>query len=83
MRKIFASVHRPARRVFVIGWLAVAAVVLASTVLYIGAGAAFDSYTAVDISESLLAGSRPAAVAVCVSSLLIEYRSKQKSNSSD
>lgn len=83
MKKIFCSVHRRARAVFVIGWLIVAAVVAASTVLYIGAGTVFDYYSAVDLSENLLAASRPAAVAVCVSSLSVEYCLKRKNSSSD
>ncbi len=83
MRKFFASVHRPARRVMIIGWITVALIVAVSTVLYIGAGAVFDYYSAIEISETLLAFSRPVAVAVCVVSLLSEYRSRQKESSSD
>lgn len=83
MKKIFATVHRPARRVFVIGWLIVAAVLAASTVLYIGAGQLFDYYSAVEISESLLASVRPISIAVCLSSLSIEYYSKRKKDSSN
>lgn len=83
MRKIFASVHRPARLLMIIGWLTVAVTVAASAVLYIGAGDVFDYYSAIGISENLLAVSRPIAVVVCVFSLLIEYRSKQKNTPSD
>ena len=67
----------------IIGWLTVAVTVAASAVLYIGAGEVFDYYSAIGISENLLALSRPIAVVVCVFSLLIEYRSKQKNTPSD
>ncbi len=80
MRKVFESVHRPARRVMIIGGVTVVLVIAVSTVLYIGAGAVFDYYSAIEISEALLALSRPIAVAVCVISLLSEYRSKQKNS---
>lgn len=83
MKKTLKSVHRPARRVLAIGWMSVALIVAVSTVLYIGAGTVFDYYSATEVSEYLLALSRPVAVAVCVISLLIEYRSKQKKSSSD
>ena len=82
MRNFLASVHRPARIVLIVGWLTVAATVVASAVLYIGAGTVFDYYSSVSASENLLAFSRPVAVAVCVFSLLIEYRSRQKNNRS-
>lgn len=80
MRNFLASVHRPARIILIVGWLTVAAIVAVSAVLYIGAGAVFDYYSSVTASENLLAFSRPIAVAVCAFSLLIEYRSKRKSN---
>lgn len=83
MKKIFKDIHRPARRVLVIGWLIVAAVLAASTVFYIGAGRAFDYYSAVEISGKLLASVRPLAIAVCASSLGLEYRAIRKKNSSN
>ena len=83
MKKILASVHRSARLIMISGWAAVAAIVIASAVLYIGAGEMFDYYSAIKTSENLLALSRPAAVAVCTFSLLAEYRSKQKNTPSD
>lgn len=83
MKKIFATVHRPARRAFVIGWLIIAVILAASTVLYIGAGTLFDYYSAVDISESLLAGVRPISIVVCISSIGLEYYSTQKKDSSN
>lgn len=83
MKKVFASVHRPARRILIIGWLTVALIIAVSTVLYIGAGAVFDYYSAIEISEYLLALSRPVAVAVCTVSLLSEYCSRRKKSSSD
>ncbi len=78
MKNIFKGVHRPARRVFISGWSVVLTVLAASTVLYIGAGSLFDYYSAVEISESLLASVRPISVAVCVSSLGVEYYLRQK-----
>lgn len=81
MKEIFKDIHAPARRVFVIGWLIVAAVLAASTVFYIGAGRAFDYYSAVEISEKLLASVRPLAIAVCASSLGLEYRAKHSKDS--
>ncbi len=83
MKKLLKGVHRRARRVFITGWLIVSAVLAASTVLYIGAGSLFDYYSAVEISEGLLASVRPISIAVCVSSLGIEYYLKQKKDSSD
>ncbi len=82
MRKIFKEIHAPARRVFVIGWLIVAAVIIVSAVLYIGAGRVFDYYSSVEISEKLLASARPASIGVCVSALSLEYCSIRKQNSS-
>lgn len=78
MKKIFSQIHRPAKRAFIIGWLIIFIMLAASTVLYIGAGDLFDYYTAVDISEKLLAWVRPVAVAVCLSSVALEYFSKNK-----
>ena len=83
MKDILKNVHRPARRVFIAGWAVVLTVLAASTVLYIGAGSLFDYYSAVEISEGLLASVRPISVAVCISSLGIEYYSKQKKDSSN
>ena len=82
MKKIFREIHRPARRVFVIGWLIVAAVVIVSAVLYIGAGRMFDYYFSVEISEKLLASARPVSIGVCVSAIGLEYCSIRKQNSS-
>lgn len=81
MKEIFKGLHRPARRTFVIGWLIVAAVVAASTVLYIGAGRVFDYYSSVEISEKLLASARPVSIGVCVSALGLEYYSKRNKSS--
>lgn len=83
MRKIFKELHRPARRVFVIGWIVIAAVVAASAVLYIGAGSVFDYYSSVEISEKLLASARPVSIGVCACSLGLEYRAIRKKNSSN
>lgn len=81
MKKIFSQIHRPAKSTFVIGWIIVFAMLAASTVLYIGAGNLFDYYIAVDVSEKLLAGVRPVAVSVCLSSVALEYFSKNKEKS--
>ena len=81
MKEILKNVHRPAKYVFIIGWLVTAAVVALSTVLYIGAGEVFDYYSAVDLSEKLLTSARPLSVAVFAVSTGIEYCSKTKSNS--
>ena len=70
MREILKNVHRPAKCVFVIGWIVVAAVVAASTVLYIGAGEIFDYYSAVALSEKLLTSARPISVAVFAASTI-------------
>lgn len=83
MREILKNVHRPVKCVFVIGWIVVAAVVAASTVLYIGAGEIFDYYSAVALSEKLLTSARPISVAVFVASTGIEYCLKKKSNSTN
>lgn len=81
MKEIMKSVHRPAKYVFMIGWIIIAAVVAASTVLYIGAGEAFDYYSAVALSEKLLASARPVSVVVFAASTGIEYCSKKKNSS--
>lgn len=72
------GIHRNSKRFLIIGSITVALVILASTVLYIGAGRLFDYYLATDISEKLLAASRPLSVAVCVGSVGIEYFFKKK-----
>lgn len=81
MRNILKNVHRPAKYVFIIGWIVTAAVIAASTVLYIGAGEFFDYYSAVDMSEKLLTSARPISVAVFAASTGIEYLSKKKKDS--
>ncbi len=83
MKEILENVHRPAKYVFTVGWIATAVVVVLSAVLYIGAGEFFDYYSAVDMSEKLLTASRPLSVAVFAASTGIEYYSKKKSDSSN
>lgn len=78
MKKILSRIHRPARCVFIIGAVSVVIMLLASTLLYIGAGRLFDYYSAVEISEKLLAMSRPVSVGACAGSLGLEYFSKRK-----
>lgn len=67
------GIHHNSKRFLIIGSITVALIILTSTVLYIGAGRLFDYYLATDISEKLLAASRPVSVAVCGGSLSIEY----------
>lgn len=81
MRKILSFIHRPAKRVLFIGASIIFLMLIVSTVLYIGAGVLFDYYSAVDLSENLLAGVRPAAIAVSAGSLALEYSSRKKDNS--
>lgn len=83
MRKILSLIHRPAKRVLFIGALIIFFMLFVSTVLYIGAGVLFDYYSAVDLSESLLAGVRPASVAVSLGSLALEYTSRKRENDAD
>lgn len=78
MKKIFFSLHRSSKAVLVIGAVAMALVLFASTVLFVGAGRVFDYYPAVEISEKLLAGVRPMSVAVSAGSLSLEYLAKRK-----
>ena len=83
MKKIFSQIHRPAKFAFIAGWVIVFAMLVASTVLYIGAGNVFDYYISVDVSEKLLAGVRPVCIAVCLTSLALEYFSRNKENVQD
>lgn len=83
MKEILKNVYRPAKYVFIIGWMIIAAIIAASTVLYIGAGEIFDYYSAVELSEKLLTSARPVSVAVFAVSTGIEYYSKKKSDSTN
>jgi hypothetical protein len=78
MKNIFLNLSRSSRLTLIIGGAAVAAVLIASAVLYFGAGVLWDYYPSVAKSEWLLANSRPLGVGVCVSSLLLEYRAVKK-----
>lgn len=78
MKKILSRIHRPARFVFITGAVSVVLMIIASTLLYMGAGRLFDYYSAVDFSEKLLALSRPVSVGVCGGALGLEYFSKRK-----
>lgn len=78
MKNTTLKIHRCSKRFLIIGAAAVIAILLASTVLYIGAGRIFDYYSATDISENLLASVRPLSVTVCAGSLGIEYFFKTK-----
>lgn len=77
MKNLF-KIHRNSKRLLVIGTASVIAMLIASTVFYLGAGRMFDYYTATDISEKLLAGVRPLSVTVCIGSLGTEYFFKRK-----
>ncbi len=83
MKEILKNVHRPAKYVFITGWIIIAVIIAASTVLYIGAGELFDYYSAVALSEKLLTSARPVSVAVFAASTGIEYCLKNKSNSTN
>lgn len=72
------KLHRGSKRFLIIGAAAVISVLLASTVLYLGAGRLFDYYSATDISERLLASVRPLSVTVCAGSVGMEYFLKRK-----
>lgn len=72
------KIHRNSKRFLIIGTVTVILIILASTVLYIGAGRLFDYHLATDISEKLLAASRPVSVTVCIGSVGIEYFLKRK-----
>ena len=80
MLKIFKNLHRRTKVTVVVCWSAVILILTASAVLYIGAGGIFDYYTAVDLSEALLALCRPASVIAFLASLGCEYAAKQKNN---
>ena len=80
MKKILSRIHRPARRVFIIGAVFVIVMILLSAILYIGAGRMFDYYSAVVTSERLLALSRPVCIGVCAGALGLEYFSQKKEN---
>lgn len=83
MKKILSALHRPARRILIIGGLLTAAAVAASAFLYLGAGRLLDYYPCVDMSEKLLAASRPLGVLVCASTLGSEYLSKQREHNAE
>lgn len=73
-----SKIHQGSKRFLITGTVTVILIILASTVLYIGAGRLFDYYIATDVSEKLLAASRPVSVAVCAGSVGIEYFFKRK-----
>jgi len=77
VRKILKNLHRRTKITVAVCWSAVILMLAASTVLYIGAGGIFDYYTAVDLSESLLALCRPASVIAFLASLGSEYAAKK------
>ena len=82
MKKILSELHRPARRILIIGGLLTAAVA-ASAFLYFGAGRLLDYYPCVDMSEKLLAATRPLGVLVCAGTLGSEYLSKQREHNAE
>ncbi len=72
------KIHPGAKHFLIAGTVTVILIIVASTVLYIGAGRLFDYYLATEISEKLLAVSRPVSVTVCAGSVGIEYFLKRK-----
>lgn len=76
MKNILTQINSASKHIFILGSFAVALVVAASAVIYLGAGTFWDYYTCIALSEKLLALSRPMSVTVCVTALLLEYRSK-------
>lgn len=74
------KIHRKSKLLLIAGTAAVVTVLLASALLYFGAGRSFDYFIATDISEKLLAGVRPLSVAVCIGSLGTEYFLIRKDN---
>ena len=78
MKQIMLQVHRNSKRILIIGSVIVAAVLISSTVLYIGAGRFFDYYSATEISEKLLTSVRPLSLAVSAGSIGSEYYIRHK-----
>lgn len=72
------KIHPGARRFLIAGTVTVIMIIIASTVLYIGAGRVFDYYLATEMSEKLLTASRPLSVTVCAGAVGIEYFFKRK-----
>ncbi len=81
MKNILMQIHTSSRLIFVIGGIAVLTTVLASAVIYFGAGSLWDYYLSIALSEKLLTASRPLSVGVCAASLLVEYRFNNPRNS--
>lgn len=77
MKKIFGNLHRRTKITVIASWAAVILMLSVSTMLYIGAGEIFDYYTAVDLSEALLALCRPASVIAFLASFGSEYAAKK------
>lgn len=80
LKSTFSHIHLSARLILIIGGLLTVAAVAASALLHFGAGKIFDYYFAADLSERLLAASRPIGVISCCSALAAQYRKKQKEN---
>ncbi len=78
MKEILINLHRSSRLTLLIGGAVVVFFIVASAVLYFGAGVLWDYYPSVAKSEWLLANSRPLGVCVCVTALLAEYRAVKK-----
>lgn len=80
MKSIIAKLHPAARLIITLGGLATGGILIASCVLYFGAGSLFEYYPAIELSELLLTASRSIGVIVCVCALGAEYRCKQSKN---
>lgn len=78
MKKIFLQLHRSSRLTLIIGGIVVAAVIIASAVMYFGAGVLWDYYPSVAGSEWLLANSRPLGIGVCLAAVATEYLLSKK-----
>lgn len=76
MKNILTQINSASKHIFIFGSIAVTLVVAVSAVLYLGAGTFWEYYKCIVVSEKLLALSRPMSVTVCVTALLLEYRSK-------
>lgn len=76
MKNILTQINSASKHIFIFGSIAVALVVAASAVFYFGAGTLWEYYVCIAVSERLLTASRPMSVTVCVTALLLEYRSK-------
>jgi len=81
MKEIIKKIHKPAKYIFVTGWIIILFMLISSTLLYIGAGKVVDYHKSIEISELLLEALRPISVAVCIGSVSAEYLTAKKEES--